>query len=134
MHSHINWARATIGWHPDGTVLYVEHYMSDRTMTTFIPRLQGWFASNHDTVEVVAHSGYRKRQDEQGTHVTMGMLNLRGPKLMQIVDPVLLRETVDKIAGAAELRTQQQIDQEEKHRGDWLAALRREPGEMPNDA
>lgn len=61
---------------------------------------------------------------EAGTRFTFGSLELVGPRLMQVVDPEVLRDKLDGVAADAAVLVQQHIDQDEKHREDFLAALR----------
>lgn len=120
----IEWGRSTIGWRPEGTVLYVEHNMFDRPMVTFAPALQAWLDEQAWDVRLVRHSGANRRQDDKGTTYTFGMVELVGEQLMQRVNPVALRDVMNRLADQAELHAQQQIDQDEKGREDFLAALR----------
>ncbi|MCU1592425.1 MAG: hypothetical protein JWP11_3681 [Frankiales bacterium] len=121
---HIEWSRSTLGWRPEGTVLYVEHRLQDRPLQNFIARLDDWLDGQGWVVAITRHSGSRVDQSSAGTKFTFGALELVGRNLMQVVDPVLLRDTIDELAADAVLLVQQQVDQEEKHREDFLAALR----------
>jgi hypothetical protein len=123
----VDWHRSTIGWRPEGTVLYVEHHLADRAMVTFVPALQAWLEEQPWGVAVTRSSGARRVEEDTRTRYIFGMLELVGPRLMHVVDHVLLRANVDRLAAAAELLAQQQIDQDEKHRDDFLAALPTRP-------
>lgn len=120
----MEWGRSTLGWRPDGTVLYVEHNLFDRPMVTFVPALEEWLEEQDWGVRVVRHSGARRQTDENGSRYTFGMVELQGENLMQRVDPVAIRDAMNRLAEQAELHAQQQIDQDEKGREDFLAALR----------
>jgi hypothetical protein len=125
--SHIEWDRSTVGWRHEGAVLYVEHRLEDRPLTVFVPALQEWLGAQGWAVEVVSSTGYRVDVSDAGTRITFGSFELCGPRLMQAVDPELLRDNVNRLAADAVVTVQRQIDQDEKHREDFLAALRRRP-------